>query len=141
MTTTRKGQFKAGTSGNPAGRPKGARGRVSFAIDKALEGKATALTDKAVELALGGDVTALRICMDRIAPVRRDRPITFPMPPIETTDDLAKAGRALLGQVATGEITPAEAGDVMKLFDGLARTIEVAEIERRLKAVEEGMTR
>ena len=79
--------------------------------------------------------------MDRIAPVRRDRPITFSMPPIDTTDDLAKAGRALLGQVAAGEITPAEAGDVMKLFDGLARTIEVAEIERRLRALEEDRAR
>ena len=141
MTGARKGQFKAGTSGNPAGRPKGLRNRLSVAIDKKLEAEAEALAGKAVELALGGDVTALRICMDRIAPVRRDRPITFPMPPIKTTDDLVEAGRALVGQVAAGEITPAEAGDVMKLFDGLARTIEVAELERRVTAIEEAGTR
>jgi len=38
-----------------------------------LEGEAEALTRKAVELALEGDVTALRLCLDRIA--RRARTV------------------------------------------------------------------
>ena len=133
----RKGTFQPGNSG----KPKGARNRVTLAIEALLDGEAEALTRKAIEMALEGDGPAMKLCIDRLAPPRRDRPIVFEMPTIETAEDVAKAGRALMSGVAEGEITPAEAGDVMKLFEGLARTIEISELERRLRVLEEGMPR
>ncbi|MET8524060.1 DUF5681 domain-containing protein, partial [Nocardioides sp. NPDC004968] len=57
--------FKRGQSGNPAGKPRGARHKVTLAIEALLEGEAGALTRKAIELGLAGDMTALRLCMDR----------------------------------------------------------------------------
>ena len=69
--------FQKGQSGNPDGRPKGSRNATTLALETLLDGQATALTQKAIDLALIGDMAALRICMDRILPPRKDRPITF----------------------------------------------------------------
>jgi hypothetical protein len=63
-------RFKPGQSGNPSGRPKGARHRTTVAIEALLEGEGEALTRKAIELAKSGDMQALRLCMDRLAPSR-----------------------------------------------------------------------
>ena len=59
------------TAGN-AGRPKGARNRTTQAVLALLEGEAEAIGRKAVEMALAGDSVALRLCLDRLAPPRRD---------------------------------------------------------------------
>jgi Family of unknown function (DUF5681) len=75
--------LKPGTSGNPSGRPKGARNATTLALESLLDGQAQALTQKAIDLALTGDLTALRICLDRILPPRKDRPVTFDFPVIE----------------------------------------------------------
>ena len=71
------GRFQKGRSGNPAGKPKGARHRATLAAEALLDGEAEELTRKAVELALAGDVIALRLCLDRILSPRRERPVTF----------------------------------------------------------------
>jgi hypothetical protein len=73
-------RFKPGQSGNPSGRPKGARHRTTVAIEVLLEGEGEALTRKAIELAKAGDMQALRLCMDRLAPPRRDSPVVFDLP-------------------------------------------------------------
>lgn len=130
--------FKPGQSGNPAGKPKGTRHRTTLAIEALLEGQATALTQKALELALDGDMTALRLCMDRLAPVRRDRPVTFDLPKVETADDLPKATQAIMEAVAGGELTPSEAAELGKLVDAHAKAIEVTDLHRRLAALEGG---
>ena len=70
----RRGQFKPGQSGNPKGKPKGARHKATLAALELLDGEAEALTRKAVDLALEGDTTALRLCLERIAPPARMRP-------------------------------------------------------------------
>src|ERR1700748_1084433 len=90
-TKTRGKPFQAG---NP-GRPKGARNEITLALESLLDGQAQALTKKAIELALGGDLTALRICLDRILPPRKDRPIEFALPTITTIEDAPKAMTAI----------------------------------------------
>src|SRR4051812_16012566 len=117
-------KFRKGQSGNPSGRPAGARNKTTVAIEALLDSEAETITRKAVELAKGGDSVALRLCLERIIPARKDRPVAFALPPIETAGDAAKASAALLRAVAVGEITPAEAGDVAKLFESHARVLE-----------------
>jgi len=121
--------------GNP-GRPKGSRHRTTLAIDALLDGEAETLTRKAVELAKGGDTVALRLCMDRLCPPRRDRPVSFTLPVIKTVADVAKASAALLEAVASGELTPSEAAEIAKLLDTHTRTIEAFDLEERLRALE-----
>ncbi|MCJ2009894.1 DUF5681 domain-containing protein [Methylobacterium sp. J-092] len=133
--------FEQGQSGNPAGRPKGARHRTTLAMEALLDGEAEALTRKAIELALDGDGPALRLCLDRLAPVRRDRHVQFDLPAIDTTADLPKATHALLQAIAAGELTPSEAADIGKAVDAHVRAIEVTDIHERLARLEEGSTR
>jgi hypothetical protein len=92
--------FRPGQSGNPNGRPKGSRNAATVAIQSLLDGQAQALTQKAVDLALSGDLVALRICLDRILPPRKDRPIEFAMPVISTIADAPKAMAAITTAVA-----------------------------------------
>lgn len=109
--------FKPGQSGNPAGRPKGARNRSTIAAESLLEGEAEALTRKAIELALAGDTTALRLCMERLVPPRKDRAVWLDLPAIGSADDANAAMGAVLAAVAAGNITPSEATAVAALID------------------------
>ena len=123
-----------------AGRPHGARHKTTMAIQMLLDGDAERLTRKAVELALAGDVTALRMCMDRVAPVRKDAPIAFALPAMTCARDAAQAASAVLGAVSEGELTPAEGAHVMALVETWRRTFETTELEARLTALEGAAT-
>lgn len=121
--------------GNP-GKPKGSRHRATQAIEAMLEGQQEALTQAAIDKALEGDVTALRLCLDRIAPARKDAAVSFDLPTIETAEDAAKAARAILRAIAEGDVTPLEAATVMAVVEQFRRTLETTEIERRITALE-----
>ena len=134
-------QFKRGQSGNPQGRPVGSRHKTTLAIDALLDGEAENLTRKAVAMALGGDTVAMRLCLDRLAPVRKDRPVTFALPKIETTADLPKASGALLEAVASGDLTPSEAAELGRLVEAHVKAIELTDVQARLEALEQAQTR
>ena len=70
--------FRRGESGNPAGRPIGARHKATILAEALLDGEAEGLTRKVLEMALAGHTVALRLCMERILPPRRERPVPFP---------------------------------------------------------------
>jgi Family of unknown function (DUF5681) len=122
--------FKSGQSGNPEGRPKGARNKATVAAERLLDGEAEALTRKAIDLAKQGDTTALRLCIERILPTRKDRPVSFDMPRIETVADSVKAAAAIASAVADGELTPMEAAELSKVVDGYTRAVETARLVR-----------
>ena len=140
MTDTKPG-FQPGQSGNPAGRPKGSRNRSTLALEAIFEGEAEAITRKVIELALEGDTQALRMCLDRLAPPRKDRPVTFELPAIKATADLTQATNALLQAVASGDLTPSEAADIGKAVDAHVRAIEAVDLHQRLLRIEEQSAR
>lgn len=121
--------------GNP-GRPRGARHKSTLAIEALLEGEGEKLARKAVDMALAGDPTALRLVMERIAPVRKGRTITFDLPKAETAEDLAAALGSVLEHVASGDLTPDEAASVASIVETRRRVLETVELERRLTALE-----
>lgn len=121
--------------GNP-GKPRGARHKATRAVETLLEGEAEALTAKAVEKAMEGDTTALRLCLERIAPARKDAPVQFDLPRMETAEDAAGAAQAVLSAVSGGDITPLEGASVMGLVETFRRTLELTDIEARLKRLE-----
>jgi hypothetical protein len=139
-------KYAANTRGRPfepgnSGKPKGARHRTTLAVDALLEGEAETITRKAIELAKEGDTVALRLCMDRLSPARKDRPVAFALPAIESTADVVKASAALLQAVASGELTPSEAAELGKLVEAHVRAIELTDIQARLEALEQARTR
>ena len=131
--------FKPGQSGNPAGKPKGARNATTMAAEALLDGEGEALTRKAIKMAKAGDLSALRLCLERILPPRKDRPVTFSLPPIASPKDATAALSALLTAVASGDLTPVEASEIGKLVDGYVKAVEANELAERLVALEKRM--
>jgi len=102
-----------------------------------LQGEAEALTRKAVELALGGDPTALRLCLDRLIAPHRERLVPLALPPMRKPADLAAAMEAIAAAVAQGTIAPAEASELAKVVATFANAIETRDFDSRLRALEE----
>ena len=128
--------FSKGQSGNPAGKPLGARNHSTRAVLELLDGEAEVLTRKAVEMALAGDTTALRLCLERLAPPAKDKAITVALPALAGPADASAAMSAVVGAMAAGEITPSEAAAIAGVVETYRRTIETVEIDARLAALE-----
>ena len=131
--------FRKGQTGNPQGRPLGTRNRATVAAEALLDGEAEAITRKVVERAKEGDSTALRLCLERILPPRRDRPIALSIPKLETVADAPALMGAITSAIAIGDVTPSEAVDLTKLIDTYVRTVEAADLNKRLRAIEEAI--
>jgi hypothetical protein len=133
--------FVKGQSGNPAGRPRGSRNRATQAMQLLLDGEAQSLTRKAVELALGGDTTALRMCLDRVMAPRRDRVVPLTIPAVRETGDVAGAMAAIMTAAFHGEISAGEGVGLAKLVDVFLRAIDTHDFERRLQVLEAARAR
>ena len=129
-------KFQSGQSGNPSGRPSGSRNKATLAVQALLEGEAEALGRKAVDMALEGDTTALRLVMERIAPVRKGRAVQFDIPKIETPADVVAAMGAIAEQMAAGDMTPEEAQIAAGVLEAKRKALETEEIEKRITALE-----
>jgi hypothetical protein len=116
--------FEKGRSGNPAGRRPGSRNKATLAAAALLAGESEALTRTAVELALAGDPTAMRLCIERLLPPCRERSVKFSLPPIESVSDISAAMQAVTSALAKGDITPGEAATIAGVVETFARAIE-----------------
>ena len=79
---------------------------------------------------MAGDASVMRALLDRIISPRRDRPVSIAMPKIECAADLIGATAALTAAATAGEITPSEAGDLVRLGEGTARAMRLRSIAR-----------
>jgi Family of unknown function (DUF5681) len=129
--------WKPGQSGNPKGSPTGSRHRVTKAVEALLNGQAEGLTQKAIRMALAGDMIAMRLCLDRIAPAPRDKAIIdFPLPPIRSAEEAAQATALVLAAVTSGKITTIEAVSLTRVIETYVRATEVSELEARVQRLE-----
>ena len=126
------------TDGN-SGRPRGSRNKATIAIESLFEGQSEALTQAAISKALDGDSVALRLCLDRIAPPMKDKPVIFPLLQMRDSTDASQAAGSVLSAVSEGTLTPIEATRVMGLIDSYRRTLELTDIEFRIKALESNL--
>jgi hypothetical protein len=130
-------RFQKGVSGNPAGRPRGSRNVALLAIEAMLDGEAEKLTRKCIDLALSGDPTALKLCLERIYPARKDRAVRFALPPITSARDAADIAAAIAQAVAAGHITPSEAAEIGKVIEIYVKAYQTAEMHARVAPVEQ----
>jgi len=128
--------FQKGESGNPAGRPRGARNRTTMLMQDLLADHAEAIGRKAIALAQEGDIAAIRVCMDRLAPARKDEPVAFDLPPLDTAADSVAAAASSVAAVAAGELTPSEAAELAKVIDVYVRALDAKGFEDRLAKLE-----
>ena len=128
--------WKKGESGNPAGKPPGSRHKVTLAVERLLDGEGEELTRKAIELALEGDLTALRLCLERICPPRKSRPIAIDLPDVKTCEGVSQAQTAVVQAVGEGELTPEEGQSLSNILEARRKSIETGDHERRLDELE-----
>jgi hypothetical protein len=107
----------------------GSCNKTTAAAAALLAGESEALTRKAVELALGGDPTAMRLCLERILPACRERTVNFALPPIESAADISAAMKAVTSALADGAITPGEATTIAAVVDTFVRAIETSDFD------------
>jgi len=128
--------FRKGQSGNPAGKPAGARHKTTLAVEALMEGDAETITKKAIALAKGGDLTAIKLVLDRIAPPRKGRLLRLALPQINNGSDTANALGVVVAAVADGRITPDEGRDLSAVIDAARTTHQQADLEARVKELE-----
>lgn len=127
-------KFKTGTSGNPSGRPKGLKDK-RVVMRSMLQPHAQDLIETVVQMALGGDTTALRICMDRLVAPIREEPIHVTVPKITGPDDCVKAQAAVLNAVAAGQVLPGEGQVLSGLIEAQRRAYETTSLAKQMEAI------
>lgn len=138
MTDKRKhpAAFKPGQSGNPAGKPKGARNHATRAILKLIEGGAEEITRTVLDAAKGGDMGAARFILERIVPAAKERPVSVALPDVTSAAGIADAQAAILQAVASGDLLPGEGNVLAGIVEARRKALETLELEQRISALE-----
>jgi Family of unknown function (DUF5681) len=127
--------FEKGQSGNPAGRPPGSRNKATILAESMFQGEAEAIIRLAIDKAKQGDMTAIRLCLERVFPRLRDRATLFDLPPINGAPEALAAMTTIVNGVRGGDLTAAEGSDLSKLVDHYLRALEAKDFEQRLEAM------
>ena len=126
--------FKKGKSGNPKGRPHGTTRTGKLAA--MLEPHAPALVQKAVGLALNGDTTALRLCLERLYPAIKARDEAVLLPELDSNASLTEQAKSVINELSDGNLSTTQAASVMQSISAQARIIEIDELEQRVAQLE-----
>ena len=124
--------FQPGQSGNPAGRQPGSRNKATMEAEQLIDGEAAELARVAVDRAKKGDVMALKLCLDRLLPPRRQRTVEFALPPLNSAADAVNALSAIAAAVAVGELTPGEAAELTTVVNAFAQTLNLAVLQAQI---------
>src|SRR5437660_330038 len=119
--------FVKGQSGNPAGRPIGSRNKRTLQMEALLEEEGTEFVKNLLARARQGSDAAARLIIQRLVPVRRERPVPLALPRIESAQDVPVAIAEIAEAIGVGAITPREADDLVRLLDRITRTLQAAE--------------
>jgi Family of unknown function (DUF5681) len=140
MKQQRGKPFSKGQSGNPNGRPLGARNKRTLALETILDGEVEAITRKAVEAAKGGDTAAIKLILDRIYPASKSRPISLDLPPLTDILSVSEAQSKVIEAATCGELYIEEAQALNGLLEARRRTFEVTDLETRILQLEERLS-
>lgn len=124
-------KFVKGQSGNPKGRTPGS-GKIAQ-LRESIAAAIPEIVASLVEAAKGGDTSAARLLLERTIPPLR--PVDLPAP-VPMDGDLAEAGRRVLSALASGEITPSQAGDILGALAVQGRIVAQTGLEGRVARFE-----
>src|SRR5262249_4310884 len=133
--------FQKGQSGNPAGRPRGIVNRATALAQYLLSERAEGIAGKVLALAEGGDMAAIRVCMERLVPPIKPQPVAVELPPLEKAVDSVEALATIAAAVAAGDLTAAEAAELAKVVEVYVGALASRAFEERLSALEKGTHR
>jgi hypothetical protein len=128
--------FQPGQSGNPAGRAVGSRNKKTIAMEEAFLAQAEALVQNVVDRAMRGEPAAMRLCMERVLPVGRGRPLPIDLPTIRSAEDAQAAAAVIAGALKEGAISAREAVDLLRVVEGFTRLAGAIEIIKKIARAE-----
>ncbi len=106
-------------------------------VERLMSDDAENVTRSVVVAAIGGDMTAAKIILDRVSPARRGAPLEIGLPAVATTEGVTAALAALVAEMSAGTVTPEEAQTVASVIEAQRKAIETTELEKRVLALEE----
>ncbi len=130
-------RFKKGRSGNPKGRPKGSKNKLTQMAECLLEEDIEEVCQTLIIQAKKGNISAAKLVLDKLLPTPKDRPIRFFIPEIASSSDLLACAHAVTRAVAEGEITPSEGEAMSRILDSHGKAWETHSLENRLIRAEE----
>jgi len=140
MTTPQKRKgFQPGVSGNPKGRPKGSKDKKTLVCEE-FSKKGSAIAKQVIAAALGGDMTAANIALQRIAPPLKARgeKVKFELDP---EGSLTMQAQSVMQAVSTGIVDPDTGKMLLDCVGALAAIKGTDELEARLNELEARMSR
>lgn len=132
----RQTEWKPGQSGNPRGKPRGARNGATLAVLAIMEKGANEITQAVVAAAKDGDLTAARMILDRLAPPAKERPVSLALPDTDTAEGISFAQQAIVQAVACGDMLPGEGIALANIVEVRRKALETQELERRIAFLE-----
>ena len=129
-------RFKPGKSGNPKGKPKGARDRRSVWREK-LGGELDAILERVVAAAKAGDMQAISLILSRTCPPLRPRGEPVPLPALGKAKSFSELARAILAAIAAGDLSPDQGSDLLGALVSATKIVESDELAARLTALEQ----
>jgi hypothetical protein len=135
MAKARGRPFPPGNTAS-SGRPPGSRNQATQAAQGLFSENSEAVSKKCLVLAMQGNSTALRLCMERVLPACKSMPSQFKLPKVRGLADLPKAAEAILQAVANGELTPDQGERMMALLERYRAIRETAELVPRVETLE-----
>lgn len=133
-----KPKGKAKPRGMNGGCKTGSRNKVSLAADNIFDGESESLSRQAIDMALSGDRVMLKLCIDRVCPVKRSTPIKLPgLPKVKATKDLSKLTGFLLESVGSGKLSATDAEVLSRVVDKHSHALKLCDLAHRLQEVEE----
>ena len=128
--------FQPGQSGNPAGRPPGARNKRTILIEQLLDENAENLLKRAIQLANDGDRVQLRDLVRCIVPKAKHAPVAFQLPPVASAADALKALGHIVQGVGDGELPTGDATELGKLVGIISQVARETDHELRIAKLE-----
>lgn len=131
----RPGTWQKGQSGNPAGKPLGARKRLS----RALEGQIAEAAPELVASLIAAGRTDWRPALEllKLLGVKARTLIEADLPPLQDAADVVAAQARVIEQVASGELSAEEGGALAALVEAQRKALETSALAARIEALEQ----
>jgi hypothetical protein len=119
------------------GRPRGSRNKKAIALQQLLDEYLPALMRKTIAMALQGDVSLLRMLLDRKLPKAHGSPLKIGRLPSATIEEVAHSHQTVINEVTSGNLTPVEALQIDSLLETSRKVIATVDVVKRLDALEQ----
>ena len=132
------GRIKKGVL-NPVGRKRSSHNHNTLAASALLTEHSVAIMGKLVEMAENGDPAALKLCVERILPPARDRPVDLSeIGELRRGSDVTEAMKVVIGMMTRGELNLGELKSFVEVLDTVRDSLQNAKHDAFTESLDKG---